>query len=59
MLDVSQEYGSAIYDRTHGKELKDKAMFEFPERYQEAVLGSLPYSGMELTSEVISKIPIE
>ncbi|MBC1435394.1 glycosyltransferase [Listeria rocourtiae] len=48
VLDVAQEYGLAIYDRNHGKELKDKAMFEFPERYQEAVLGSLPYSEMEL-----------
>ncbi|MBC6314372.1 CgeB family protein [Listeria grandensis] len=48
VLDVALDYGLAIYDRNHGKPLKDKAMFEFPERYQPAVLGSLPYSEMEL-----------
>lgn len=48
VLDVALDYGLAIYDRNHGKPLKDKAMFEFPERYQQAVLGSLPYSEMEL-----------
>ncbi|EUJ23613.1 hypothetical protein PGRAN_08143 [Listeria grandensis FSL F6-0971] len=48
VLDVALDYGLAIYDRNHGKPLKDKAMFEFPERYQSAVLGSLPYSEMEL-----------
>ncbi|MBC1499189.1 glycosyltransferase [Listeria weihenstephanensis] len=48
VLDVAMEYGLAVYDRNHGKNLKDKAMFEFPDRYQPAVLGSLAYSDMAL-----------
>ncbi|MBC2390710.1 CgeB family protein [Listeria booriae] len=48
VLDVAMDYGLAVYDRNYGKNSKDKAMFEFPDRYKPVVLGSLAYSDMAL-----------
>lgn len=40
LLDISKDYGLVIYDRNFQRTQKE---FQFPERFQENIVGSLPY----------------
>ncbi|MBC1457635.1 glycosyltransferase family protein [Listeria newyorkensis] len=45
ILDVTQQYGLAIYDRNFERHSPD---FQFPERFLPSVLGSLAYNDMDI-----------